>query len=323
MTTVGAAGGATRWRITPPALLLAAPAGLAGVGLAWLLAAPAGPDPSSLIRVLAVLLGSAVLGLAALEWLQRSDRRPVIPRAELWRPVAALAGAWTLAEVALVVAAAAETTETGAGALSSTTFGRFLGDISAGQIGAATVACTAAIAVIAALAFRRHADWPVTPVAVLAAVALAARPVTGHMATQVLGSLLGAAHALAAALWLGPLVAMALLLRARGAWATLLPRYSDLAWRCVAVLAVTGVIDAAVRLGGPGALVGTGYGRIVLAKAAALLALGALGWWWRRTWVPAAGAHRVQADDSLRRAVLEVLAMAVAFGLAAALATTA
>jgi putative copper resistance protein D len=72
-----------------------------------------------------------------------------------------------------------------------------------------------------------------------------------------------------------------------------------------------------------GALVDTGYGRIVLAKTAALLALGALGWWWRRTWVPAAGAHRMQAEDSLRRAVLEALAMAVAFGLAAALATTA
>jgi putative copper resistance protein D len=320
---VASAGARRRWQISPRWLLFAAPAGLAGVGVAWLLARPAGPDPSSLIRVLAVLLGSTVLGLTTLEWLQRSEPRPVIARGQLWRPIAALAGAWTLAEVALVVAAAAETTETGAGALSSTTFGRFLGDVNAGQIGGATVACTTAIAVIAALAFRRGADWPITSVAVLAAVALASRPVTGHMSAQTLGSLLGAAHALAAALWLGPLVAMALLLRARGAWATLLPRYSELAWRCVAVLTVTGVIDAAVKLGGVGALVDTGYGRIVLAKTAALLALGALGWWWRRTWVPAAGAHRMQAEDSLRRAVLEALAMAVAFGLAAALATTA
>ncbi|MFC7448289.1 CopD family protein [Rhodococcus daqingensis] len=320
---MASAGVRRRWRVSPRWLLFAAPAGLAGVGTAWPLATPDGPDPSSLIRVLAILLGSTVLGLTALEWLQRSDPRPVVARAELWRPIAALAGAWTLAELALVVAAAAATTETGAGTLSSTAFGRFLGDVSAGQIGGATVACTAAIAVIAALAFRRRADWPITSVAVLAAVALAARPVTGHMSAQAFGALLGAAHALSAALWLGPLVAMALLLRARGAWATLLPRYSDLATRCVAVLAVTGLIDAAVKLGDLGALIGTGYGRIVLAKAAALLALGALGWWWRRTWVSAAGAHRVQADDSLRRAVLEVLAMAVAFGLAAALATTA
>ncbi|MFC9786814.1 CopD family protein [Rhodococcus sp. NPDC127528] len=315
-------GGPAR-RTSPGLLLLAAPAGLAGVGLAWLLAAPDGPEASSLIRVLADCLGATVLGVTVLAWLQRSQRRPVLDRSALWRPLAALAGAWTVAEAALLVAAAAETSEVGASALSSTAFGRFVGQISAGQIGAAVVACTAAVAVLAAAAFRRGAAWPLTPVAVLATVALLARPVTGHMSAQALGSVFVAAHVLAAALWLGPLAAMALLLRARGAWAVLLPRYSDLAWRCVAALAVTGVVDAAVKLGDVEALVLTGYGRILLAKVAALIGLGALGWWWRRNWVPAAGAHRVTADDSLRRAVVEVVAMAVAFGLAAALATTA
>ncbi|WP_246097760.1 CopD family protein [Rhodococcus spelaei] len=315
-------GSAAR-RASPGWLLLAAPAGLAGVGLAWLLATPDGPEASSLIRVLSDCLGATVLGVTVLEWLQRSERRPVLERSALWRPLAALAGAWTVAEAALLVAAAAQTSEVGASALSSTAFGRFVGEISVGQIGAATLGCTAAIAVLTAVAFRRDARWPLTPVAVLATVALLARPVTGHMSAQALGSVFVAAHALAAALWLGPLAAMALLLRARGAWAVLLPRYSDLAWRCVAVLAVTGVVDAAVKLGDVGSLVGTGYGRIVLAKVVALVGLGALGWRWRRSWVPAAGAHRVTAEDSLRRAVVDVVAMAVAFGLAAALATTA
>lgn len=308
---------------TPRWLLLAGPTGLAGVGMAWLLATPSGPDPSSAIRLLSVLLGSTVLGLAALEWLQRGDRRPTVARADLWRPVAALAGAWSVAEAALLVSAAAETAERAPGVLPAAAFGRFVGEISAGQIGAAVLACTAATTVFAAVAFRREAPWSPVPVAVLAGFALAARPVTGHMSAQTLGSAFVAVHVLAAALWLGPLVAMAMLVRGRGGWALLLPRYSTLAWRCVAALAVTGTVDAAVRLGGPGALVDTGYGRIVLAKAVALAALAGLGWWWRRSWVPAAGAHRTPAEESLRRATVEVLALSVAFGLAAALATTA
>ncbi|GAA4484728.1 CopD family protein [Rhodococcus olei] len=296
------------------------PAALAGVALAWLLATPDGPDPAATVRVLSDLLGSTVLGLCVLDRLQHGERRPVVARSALWRPIAVAAGCWALTEFTLLVAAASEVA---AGPLTPTALARFVGGISVGQLGAATTLAAAGTAIVSAAAFRRsETAWPVTPFAAVAAVALLARPVTGHMSTQVLGSVLVAAHVLGAALWLGPLVAMALLLRGRGAWATLLPRYSDLAWKCVAVLTVTGVVDAAVALGGIGALVDTGYSRILLAKAVALAGLVALGWWWRRGWVPAATAHRVTAESSLRRAVAEVVALAVVFGLAAALATT-
>lgn len=327
--TGGSAARAPFWQLWPPErrtgaerLLLAVPAALAGVGLAWLLAAPAGPDAAATIRVLADLLGSTVLGLCVLDLLQRGDRRPAVPRPLLWRPLAVTAGAWAVTEAALLVAEAAQTSEVAAGALSPAAFGRFVAQISVGQLGAAAVACTVAVAAVAAVGYRRGAQWPLTPIAAVAAVALLARPVTGHMSAQTLGSVLVAVHVLAAALWLGPLLAMALLLRGRGAWATLLPRYSDLAWKCVAALAVTGVVDAAVALGGVGALVDTGYGRILLAKAVGLAGLTALGWWWRRTWVPAAAGHRTPERDSLRRATVEIAALAVVFGLAAALATT-
>lgn len=303
-------------------LLLTVPAGLAGVALAWALATPDGPDASAAVRVFADLLGATVLGLCVLDLLQRGERRPVVPRSRLWRPLAITAGAWALTEVALLVAAAAETSETAAGTLTPGDFGRFVTEISVGQLGVAAIVCTTAIAVAATVAYRRDAGWSPTPIAAVAAVALLARPVTGHMSAQLLGSALVAAHALTAALWLGPLAAMALLLRGRGAWAALLPRYSDLAWKCVAVLTVTGVVDAAVALGGVGALVDTGYGRILLAKSLCLTGLVVLGWWWRRHWVPAATAHRTPERDSLRRATLEVTALALVFGLAAALATT-
>ncbi|MFD4294683.1 CopD family protein [Rhodococcus sp. NPDC058532] len=298
------------------ACLVAAPA---GVALAWLLATPDGPDPAAAVRALSDLLGSTVLGLCVLSWLQRDDRRPAVPHARLWRPLSVTAAAWAATELILLVAAASEVA---VGALTPAAFGRFIGGISVGQVGAATVLCAAAVAVAAALGHRSDSTRSVTPVAAVAAVALLARPVTGHMSAQVLGSALVAAHVLAAALWFGPLVAMAWLLRGRSPWATLLPRYSTLAWKCVAVLAVTGIVDGAVALGGPGALVDTGYGRILLAKAVALAGLAALGWWWRRTWVPAAATHRATERESLRRSTIEVVALAVVFGLAAGLATT-
>ncbi len=93
--------------------------------------------------------------------------------------------------------------------------------------------------------------------------------------------------------------------------------------RCVWVLAATGLINAAVRLGGIAPLVTTGYGAWSSRRSSRWPGLLAAGWWLRRTWLGPAAAHRIDADASLRRAVGESATMAVAFGLAAALATTA
>ncbi|PTR25601.1 putative copper resistance protein D [Rhodococcus sp. OK519] len=304
-------------------LLFAVPTALLGVALAWLLASPDGPSPTAAVRVLAVGLGATVFGLAGWLWLQRDERRPALDRALLWQSTAAAAGAWTVAEVVLVVLEAAETEGRSRFAVAPGTVVDFVRLVNAGRLGAATVACTALVALVAAIAYRRSLPWPAAPVLALAGLALVARPIGGHMSQQTLGSLLDAAHVLAAATWFGMLTALALTARSRGAWASLLPRYSTIAWRCVWVLAATGVVNAAVRLGGVAPLVTTGYGRVVLAKVVVLVALLTAGWWLRRTWVAPAAAHRMNADASLRRAVGESVAMAVAFGLAAALATTA
>nr|WP_206038433.1 CopD family protein [Rhodococcus sp. HNM0569] len=303
-------------------LLVAVPTSWLGVALAWALAHPSSPQPSSAVRVLATTLGASVLGLAVLAWAGRGDRRQPVSPTDLWRFVAALAGGWTAAEAVHVAMTAAEVRGASVASLSWADLTRYTHEVAAGRVDLATLALTAVVTVVAAVAYRRGASWSVVPVAAIAAITLVARPVSGHMAQQVLGSLLDAAHVLAAALWFGCLAAMALALDSRGAWALWLPRYSRLALWCVGVLAVTGVVDALVRLGDVSALVTTGYGRIALAKVVALAVLLLLAWWWRRTWVPAASAHRGAADASLTRAIGEVVLMAVAFGLAAALATT-
>ena len=158
---------------------------------------------------------------------------------------------------------------------------------------------------------------------VAAVVALVARPITGHMSQQLFGSLFIAVHTIAAAVWLGVLAAMALTLRARGAWASALPVYSRLAWWSVWILAVSGTVNAAVKVGGFGALIDSGYGRIVLAKTVALILLVLLARKLRAGWLVAATAHRTRAEASTVHAALHVCLLAAAFGLAAALATTA
>ncbi|MFE7722496.1 copper resistance D family protein [Nocardia rhizosphaerihabitans] len=314
MTTGRRVSGTTlrQWRILVPVVVAA----LAGVALAWGLRGEGGFPGAAFARVVADGAGAVVFGLAALPRL--NERLHVA-----WRPVAALAGAWFAAEFTVLVWEAAgivgvPVTELGAGE-----FATFLGRLSGGQIGIAILFCTGAIACYAALAFRRPDAASADLVLVFAAVALALRPITGHMSQQMLGSVLAAAHALAAACWFGLLLAMALILRTRSDWAATLPRYSALAGPLVLVIAVTGLIDGLVRIGGIEPLWTSGYGRILLAKFTILCALTGLGWWWRSSWVHRAGEHRVTADISLRNAAIEVTVMAVALGLAATLAVTA
>ncbi|EOM74307.1 copper resistance protein CopD [Rhodococcus rhodnii] len=301
-------------------LLAAGPAALVGVALAWLLARPEGPEPSSVVRVLALGLGSTVLGAGVMWAIGREDRRRA-DTADTVRPVAAIAGGWAIAEAVHLALAAGEAT--GGGGTTLADFRYFVTDVATGRVGAATLALVVAATAVLVAAYRTGWDRAYVPVVVLAAVALVARPAAGHMAQQPFGSVLDSIHVLAAAVWIGVLGALALTVRGRSGWALWLPRYSTLAWRCVLALTVTGVVDAAVALGDPLALVSTGYGRIVVAKAVVLVGLLALARRWRRTWVPDAERHRVTAEGSLRRAVAEVIVMAVAFGLAAALATTA
>ncbi|KAA0024788.1 CopD family protein [Antrihabitans cavernicola] len=317
MNTAGQGITVSRW-----SLLLAVFTLILGVGTAWQLALPDSPDPSNLLRATADCVGAVVLGLAAVDRLHGSSKARV-DRAELWRAIAALGGVWALSELALLVYSAAAAGGYGVGQLHADEFAEFVSHISTGQVGIATVLCASGIALAGIVAFRRRAEWSTDPLLAVAGLTLVLRQITGHMSQQTFGSVLAAVHVLAAALWFGLLAALAIMLRSRSDWAAALPRYSTWALRSVVVLTVTGVINAAVRLKGFAPLLDSGYGRIVLAKAIVLLLILILAWWWRRTWVDQVAGHRMNADDSLRRAVVEVVAITVAFGLAAALATTA
>lgn len=298
------------------ALLLVVPAGLVGVAVGWALAAPDPVQSEAPVRALADCAGATVLGLAALPRLHERLR-------PAWRLLALLAGLWLVTEFAVLACEAAQVVGVPVCRLRPGPFGDYLVHISGGQVGIAILVATGAVTGYCALAYRRPDRAAADLVLVFAAVALVLRPITGHMSQQAFGSLLAAVHALAAAGWFGLLLALALVVRTRGEWAVILPRYSEWALPAVLAVTVTGIVNGLVRMHGLTPLVDTGYGRILLAKTVLLAGLLALGWWWRRSWVPAAAEHRMPADASLRRAIVEVVAMALVFGLAAALSVTA
>ncbi|HET9257698.1 MAG TPA: cytochrome c oxidase assembly protein, partial [Pseudonocardiaceae bacterium] len=128
-------------------------------------------------------------------------------------------------------------------------------------------------------------------------------------------------HLIAAALWVGGLIALLAHLARGGAHAGLAcSRFSRLALICWIVMASSGVINALVRVR-PGQLLTT-YGLLVSAKAAALLVLGVIGWLHRRSAV-AAVTERGDRSSILRLGGTEMLVMFATIGLAAALGRTA
>ncbi|MGH3693523.1 MAG: cytochrome c oxidase assembly protein [Pseudonocardiaceae bacterium] len=128
-------------------------------------------------------------------------------------------------------------------------------------------------------------------------------------------------HLVAAALWVGGLIALLAHLARRGEHAGLAcARFSRLALVCWIVMAASGVINALVRVS-PDRLF-TSYGLLVSGKVAALVVLGVIGWLHRRGAV-AAVVGRGDRASILRLGGVEVLVMFTTIGLAVALSRTA
>ncbi|MDG9710175.1 copper resistance CopC/CopD family protein [Streptomyces sp. DH10] len=109
-------------------------------------------------------------------------------------------------------------------------------------------------------------------------------------------------HLVATGVWLGGLVALLLTLRRATveSLTEVVPRFSRIAFASVTVLAVTGLYQSWRGLGSLDALTGTSYGRLLLAKLAAvtalLLAAGYSRRWTARLAAPAATARTAAAE---------------------------
>ena len=146
-------------------------------------------------------------------------------------------------------------------------------------------ALAAAGAVLAVAALRVPA---LLPAAAFVAVALLPLPsLSGHAldpGQPFYSPVADVLHVLAAAIWLGGLVALAAFLRfvAGRATARAGERFSTIALAAVLVVVATGLVRALTELSSVGQLWTTTYGRALLVKGALLAVLVALGYWNRR-----------------------------------------
>jgi cytochrome c oxidase assembly factor CtaG/putative copper export protein len=184
---------------------------------------------------------------------------------------------------------------------------------------------TAVIALLLALGCRLALSWGWTTTLFFLAVAgLVPVAVTGHSASGgshdvATNSLLF--HLIGASLWVGGLIALLALGWRRGPHLTLAARrFSRLALVCWIVMAISGVVNALVRIS-LGDLFTTDYGLLVVAKVVALLLLGVFGHQQRQRGVKAL-VEGGGGSQLIRLASVEVLIMFVTIGIAAALART-
>jgi cytochrome c oxidase assembly factor CtaG/putative copper export protein len=167
---------------------------------------------------------------------------------------------------------------------------------------------------------------------VLALLTLTPPLLTGHSAAAgshelAVASLL--VHVLAASLWVGGLAGLVWAAVGGDGLRHAVPRFSTLALWCFVTVAVSGVVNAGVRLGSFGPLVTSSYGVLVLAKTAALVVLGGFGWWHRNRTVHQLDA-RAQTSSGAREDVRvfvrvaagELVVMAATVALAVGLSRT-
>jgi len=153
----------------------------------------------------------------------------------------------------------------------------------------------------------------------IAVVGVAAVGLTGHSASSGSHMLATASlvlHLVGVVLWVGGLIALAwVALRGSRRLEEAVERYSVLAAWCFAVVAVSGILNASVNLGGLSGL-DTTYGFLVVAKSVALVGLGLLGVAQRRR-------LRDRGAGFARLAVFEVALMTLTIVVAVVLGRTA
>ncbi len=213
----------------------------------------------------------------------------------------------------------------------SATFGEELGVfVSQIDLGRALIVVTTLAAVVTALSLLVATPTGAAWTAALVVVALWQQAQTGHAAGSASHDLATTSmflHLVGAAVWIGALAALAALLRRLGAdLGPAVARYSVIAGWCFVAVAVSGLVNAVVRVGGLDGMASR-YGVLVIVKAVLFGALGLLGLWHRRRVIPAltgvdTASRGVGARLFWRLVAVELAVMGAVSGVAAALGST-
>lgn len=315
----------------PATLVLAAfVAVLAALAFGGGAAAPLLVDPGAVVRYglpiskLVMNLGVATaIGAVALAVFALSAKEAAYSRA--LDIAAAGAGVWAVAAgiTGVLTCSSVFTTPIAFDDAFGQLLGNFLTQYEGGRAWLATTLVGAAVTV---LCFAVRNQTAIVFVAVLAVVGQWPISQQGHAGdTSSHDAAITAIwlHVVFASLWLGGLLTIILLRRqlTPERLAKVLPRYSTIALIAFIVVASSGYVSAAIRVGDlPGLL--TPYGILVLVKVTVLLALGLFGGYQRQVLI-----RRTVAEGAPRyfwiMVAVELAFMGVASGVAAALARTA
>jgi cytochrome c oxidase assembly factor CtaG/putative copper export protein len=185
---------------------------------------------------------------------------------------------------------------------------------------------TALLAAAVMLASLPVLRWSWTPLLLAGSlVTLVPLALTGHSSAGgshdlATNSLL--IHLVAASLWAGGLLALlALVVRGGQHVGLAARRFSSIALWCFVAMALSGIVNALVRIL-PSDLLTTDYGRLVVAKIVALCLLGVVGWRQRRTAIVALQADSSSRAALLRLTLIEALIFGATFGVAVGLGRT-
>jgi cytochrome c oxidase assembly factor CtaG/putative copper export protein len=168
--------------------------------------------------------------------------------------------------------------------------------------------------------------WSATPVlfagslATLLPLALTGHSSSGGSHDLATNSLL--IHLVAGALWAGGLLAL-LVHALRGGEHSYVAarRFSAVALWCFVAMALSGVVNALVRVR-PADVFNTTYGWLILAKTTALCVLGAIGWLQRRRGLAALQSDPAARGPLIRLAFVDAAVFGLTFGIAVALGRT-
>lgn len=168
--------------------------------------------------------------------------------------------------------------------------------------------------------------WSWTPTLFIGSlVTLIPLGLTGHSAaggSHDLGTNSLLIHLVGAALWAGGLLALlAHALRSGEHGALAARRFSAVALWCFIAMALSGVLNALIRVR-PADLLDSSYGALVGAKLVALCLLGILGWRQRRSGLVALDADPGARGPLIRLALTEAVIFGLTFGVAVALGRT-
>ncbi|MCX5065837.1 bifunctional copper resistance protein CopD/cytochrome c oxidase assembly protein [Micromonospora lupini] len=281
-------------------------------------AGPATTWALPVVRLLSDGLATVTVGmLVTSAFLLPGDGRTVSPHGYLLlRRASVGALGWAITALSLLVLTVSDLLGQPPATLRPATVVSFATTISQGQSLMLQAGLALTVALLARAGVSRGLAATVT---ILALVAVLPPAFTGHSAGagnhQIAVTSL-ALHVLAAAVWVGGLVALVMVRRSR-LLAEAASRYSRLALGCFVAVTVSGLANATVRLGAVDQLWQSRYGWLVLGKLAALLILGVLGAVHRSHTVPALRAGRHRAFGRL--AAGELIVFAATVGLAVAL----